>query len=73
MVAIFAMLPGDAFLDWGWRIPFLCSGLLIVVGLWVRAHLEETPQFRAVEEQHKQRAAPHRVTCCARRSARSSC
>ena len=60
MVAIFATLPGDAFLDWGWRIPFLCSGLLIVVGLWVRAHLEETPQFRAVEEQHKRERLPIR-------------
>ncbi|MGH3358059.1 MAG: MFS transporter [Nocardioidaceae bacterium] len=60
MVALFAALPGDAFLEWGWRIPFLCSGLLIVVGLWVRTHLEETPQFRAVEENDKKQRLPIR-------------
>lgn len=58
MVAIFSALPGDAFLDWGWRIPFLASGLLVIVGLWVRARLEETPQFRAVAAENKQERVP---------------
>lgn len=33
------------FLDWAWRIPFLCSALLVGVGLWVRLRLVETPEF----------------------------
>jgi metabolite-proton symporter len=34
------------FRDWGWRIPFLASALLVFVGLYVRLRLEETPAFR---------------------------
>lgn len=60
MVALFSALPEDDFMSWGWRIPFLCSGLLIVVGLWVRTHLEETPQFREVENENKQQRLPIR-------------
>lgn len=46
----FALLTisGDDFLlDWGWRIPFLASAVLIVIGYWIRARIEETPVFEA--------------------------
>jgi MHS family shikimate/dehydroshikimate transporter-like MFS transporter len=43
-------LPGDAFLDWGWRIPFLVSIVLLVVGLYIRLSVEETPAFRKVRQ-----------------------
>ena len=43
--AAFATLPHDAFLNWGWRIPFLLSLLLILLGLWIRARVAETPDF----------------------------
>jgi metabolite-proton symporter len=36
----------QAFLDWGWRIPFLLSVVLVGVGLWVRMTIDETPVFR---------------------------
>ena len=39
-------LSGDAFLTWGWRLPFLISILLVAVGLWIRLGIEETPTFR---------------------------
>jgi MFS family permease len=42
-----AVLPPAQFLAWGWRIPFLLSVVLIVIGLWVRVALEETPVFEA--------------------------
>jgi metabolite-proton symporter len=42
-----AVLPPDQFLAWGWRIPFLLSVVLIVIGIWVRTALEETPVFEA--------------------------
>ncbi|SDN44431.1 Major Facilitator Superfamily protein [Klenkia soli] len=41
-----AVLPEDAFLSWGWRIPFLLSAVVIVIGLVVRRKVEETPAFQ---------------------------
>ena len=41
------MLTPDQFRDWGWRIPFLLSAVLVGLGLWVRLKLTETPAFRA--------------------------
>ncbi|GAA3357957.1 MFS transporter [Saccharopolyspora gregorii] len=38
------------FLAWGWRVPFLASAILVVVGLWVRLSLHETPAFAKVVE-----------------------
>lgn len=40
-------LTGDDFKEWGWRIPFLGSALLVGIGLWVRLRLTETPAFAA--------------------------
>ncbi|GAB3130451.1 MFS transporter [Tsukamurella serpentis] len=43
-----------AFLDWGWRIPFLLSAVMVIVGLYVRLKIAETPVFaQAVEEGKK--------------------
>jgi metabolite-proton symporter len=42
-------LSEEAFLGWGWRIPFLLSGLLVLVGLWIRVSVTESPAFAAVE------------------------
>ncbi|SER66574.1 Sugar phosphate permease [Streptomyces sp. yr375] len=39
----------DAFTDWTWRIPFLLSAVLVVVGLWVRATVSESPAFTPAE------------------------
>lgn len=37
--------PSEAFLDWGWRIPFLFSAVMVIFGLWVRLHLVESTAF----------------------------
>lgn len=37
----------DAFLDYGWRIPFLASALMVLVGLYIRLNIDETPAFTA--------------------------
>jgi MFS family permease len=42
--------PGDAFLAWGWRVPFLLSVVLIVVGIVVRRAVEESPVFTEIAE-----------------------
>ena len=43
------LMPEEAFLSWGWRLPFLASAVLVVVGLWMRLAVEESPLFHAVE------------------------
>ncbi|MFC7405887.1 MFS transporter [Georgenia alba] len=42
-------LPGDAFESWGWRVPFIASIVLVLIGLWIRGGLDETPAFRAAK------------------------
>lgn len=43
-------VSGDAFATWGWRVPFLLSALLIVVGLFIRLSIYESPAFSRVRE-----------------------
>jgi MFS family permease len=44
-------LTPDQFLDWGWRLPFLLSAILVGLGLWVRLRISETPAFQKVLEE----------------------
>lgn len=48
-----AKLNDDQMLAWGWRVPFLLSAILVVVGLAVRVTMEETPVFKAAMAKHK--------------------
>lgn len=49
-------LTDEQFLEWGWRVPFLASALLVFVGLYIRLKLSETPAFtRAVENNERVR------------------
>jgi MHS family proline/betaine transporter-like MFS transporter len=41
-------MPGDAFSSWGWRIPFLLSIPIALIGVYMRNHLSETPEFQEV-------------------------
>ncbi|MBP2370314.1 MFS transporter [Pseudonocardia parietis] len=47
VLAVSASLSGPGFLTWGWRIPFLLSVVLLVIGLFVRLSVAETPVFAA--------------------------
>ncbi|MET1110452.1 MAG: MFS transporter [Allosphingosinicella sp.] len=49
-----------AFADWGWRVPFLLSILLLAVSLWIRMQLEESPVFRKMKEEGTTSKAPLR-------------
>ncbi|MEU7811233.1 MFS transporter [Pseudonocardia sp. NPDC049154] len=56
--ALAAALAGDAFLDWGWRIPFLISAVLVVIGLWIRLGVQESPIFTQAREEAQRAEAP---------------
>ncbi|WP_104104843.1 MFS transporter [Arthrobacter sp. 08Y14] len=45
ILGLFAGLPEDDFLSWGWRIPFLLSAALVVIGLYLRYRVTESPDF----------------------------
>jgi metabolite-proton symporter len=45
-----AMTTEAAFMSWGWRVPFLASALLVVVGLFIRLKIMESPAFERVKE-----------------------
>ncbi|MBV9890427.1 MAG: MHS family MFS transporter [Rhizobacter sp.] len=47
-----------AFLDWGWRVPFLVSALLLGVSVWIRLSLNESPAFKRMKEEGKTSKAP---------------
>jgi MFS family permease len=51
-------LPGAAFLSWGWRLPFLLSAVLVVVGLYIRLRLDESPEFVRVENAQAVKRVP---------------
>jgi MFS family permease len=59
-----SLLPGDAFLTWGWRLPFLASAILIIAGLIIRLRITESPAFQVVH-QRKARCASPSWRCCA--------
>ncbi|MFI6904096.1 MFS transporter [Nonomuraea sp. NPDC050394] len=47
VLAVLAAVQSEsAFLSWGWRVPFLLSGVLVLIGLWIRLSISESPVFR---------------------------
>ncbi|MFC7404359.1 MFS transporter [Georgenia alba] len=60
--ALFAWLmgtmPNEDFLAWGWRVPFLLSIFVVVIGLYIRLRVPESKTFRAVKEQEAEHRAP---------------
>src|SRR3954463_15137300 len=53
-----SLLTEEQFFDWGWRIPFLLSIVLVGVGLFIRLRLLETPAFSEVQESHTEAQMP---------------
>jgi len=48
LLAVMAVVQSEAdFRSWGWRIPFLLSAVLVLIGLWIRLSVEESPVFKA--------------------------
>ncbi|MET9243689.1 MFS transporter [Nonomuraea sp. NPDC003709] len=46
LAALAAWQSDEAFLAWGWRVPFLLSGVLVLIGLWIRLTITESPVFQ---------------------------
>ena len=51
-------LGEDVFKDWGWRVPFLSSILLLLVSVWIRMQLNESPVFQAMKDEGSLSKAP---------------
>ena len=49
-LTVSATISDDAFAAWGWRVPFLASALLVVIGLVIRFSITESPEFEQVKE-----------------------
>ena len=50
VLACRALIPPDEFVEWGWRVPFLLSLILLAISLWMRFKLSESPVFQAMKE-----------------------
>ncbi|WOE30366.1 MULTISPECIES: MFS transporter [unclassified Acinetobacter] len=57
-IGLGAFMSESAFMTWGWRIPFIASALLVIVGLWIRLQLHETPAFQKVLDKQKEVNVP---------------
>lgn len=55
-----AIVGTEAFDEWGWRIPFLLSALLLAVSLWIRLKLNESPAYQRMEAEAGENRAPYR-------------
>jgi metabolite-proton symporter len=53
-----AVTSNAAFLSWGWRVPFLLSGVLVLIGLWIRLTISESPLFQEIEQEHTKARMP---------------
>lgn len=58
LLTVSSLMSQESFLAWGWRIPFLCSAIILAYGLWLRRSLPETPAFRAIEESNTVSKSP---------------
>ena len=52
------LLTDEQFMSWGWRIAFLLSGVMVVVGMYIRLHVQETPEFAAVKARNAEARIP---------------
>lgn len=50
----------EAFGEWGWRIPFLLSSLLLAISLWIRLKLNESPAYQRMEAESQEPRAPYK-------------
>ncbi|MEV7098814.1 MFS transporter [Amycolatopsis sp. NPDC051045] len=60
VLATLSATQSDAtFMSWGWRVPFLLSGVLLLIGLWIRLAVAESPVFLAAQRRAEARTEKH--------------
>ncbi len=59
ILATRAIVGAEAFDEWGWRIPFLLSALLLGVSLWIRLQLNESPAYERMKAEAGEKRAPY--------------
>ncbi|UYP18721.1 MFS transporter [Rhodococcus sp. Z13] len=57
-LGITSVFSEEQILAWAWRVPFLLSLVIGVVGIWIRNHLEDTPQFQELSEKGETKSLP---------------
>lgn len=57
-IALGYFLSDEAFMSWGWRVPFIASAILVFVGLWMRLKIHETPDFQKTIDKQERVKAP---------------
>ncbi|ELQ6264199.1 MFS transporter [Cronobacter malonaticus] len=62
IVSLMTLFSEAQFLTWGWRIPFLFSAVLVLLGLWIRRGIDETPDFQQAKRTGQLSKTPLRVT-----------
>ena len=58
ILVVRTMVGEKDFADWGWRIPFLLSSILLAVSVWIRLQMEESPAFKKMKEEGTSSKAP---------------
>ncbi len=58
ILGIRSWMGEESFGDWGWRIPFLLSGILLLVSIWIRLSLNESPVFQRMKDEGKTSKRP---------------
>ncbi len=58
ILSVRTFLGETAFADWGWRVPFIVSILLLAVSVWIRLSMNESPAFKKMKEEGKVSKAP---------------
>jgi MFS family permease len=58
LVLVFSAISGDQFLEWGWRVPFWLSIVMVGIGLYIRLGILETPVFQRILDRQQVASAP---------------
>lgn len=58
MLVVMAIVGEEAYMEWGWRVPFLLSFILVLIGYLIRRTVDESPVFQAMQAEAAERSAP---------------